>query len=45
MLVLTMLLMAAAPVADRVRVKRPAVVRTVQATRKARRARSPSRCR
>ncbi len=41
MLVLTMLLMAAAPVADRVRVKRPAVVRTVRATRKAKRARKP----
>ena len=41
MLVLTMLLMAAPPVAERVRVKRPHVVRTVRATRKTRRMRRP----
>jgi hypothetical protein len=38
---LTMLLMAAPPVADHVRVKRPAVVRTVKAKRKVRRLRRP----
>lgn len=41
MLVLTMLLMAAPPVAERVRVTRPPVVRTVRVTRKARRLRKP----
>lgn len=42
MLVITMLLLTAAPVADRVRVKHPArVVRTVKVARKARRVRRP----
>ena len=41
MLALTMLLMAAPPVADRVRVKRPHAVRTVRVARKARRMRRP----
>ena len=41
MIVLTMLLIAAPPVVDRVRVKRPAVVRTVKPVRKARRMRKP----
>jgi hypothetical protein len=41
MLVLTMLLMAASPIADPVRVRRPHAVRTVRMVRKARRLRRP----